>query len=1039
MEIVPSTFLALAAVLVILIQGPRRGLWAFLGLAPLGAAAAFNLPAVGGATIGMKEVGVLALVLCVTLRAGGAGQMIGALRPGQPGFALLLFMAYSVISALFAPVIFRGATEIFSLSRDANSVAGIVTIPLRPTSGNITQLFSLGLGFLAYTTLAATFRTRPDARAVLIALALTTVFHVLLGMLDVATFATGTTALMEPLRSANYDMLVDHRMMGLKRMIGGFPEASVFGAFSLALFAFWLQVWARAPRSALFLPMMLISLAVLLRSTSSGAYVALVGFLMIFGAAQLGGVVRQDASKQAMGLLVMLVSLLWISVIGLFVLYQLSDQVSAFLDRALLDKLQTSSGVERMSWNTQAFRNFSDTWMLGAGLGSARASNWLLASLSNVGLPGTLLYIWFLVAVLRAPTRHADPTTKATIMGLKAAGIGLMLNDLLTAGSPNQGVFFFALAGLAVGLSRAGTMRVGRSGRSGRSVESVESGRSPISPSLPVRGVSGAVVVIAGLVLSPPLARAEALVAPVFGAASNFGQGADGGLIMAAWRLGLRDLRDAVYWADVEGADGRYRYDGPTRGFPAALARAGIKMSLTVNNPHPIFDGGATPVSPTAVAAFARFASRTVQRFSAIDAVEVGNEMNSARFAFGPGWAAGDLSQRARSYTALLTGTAREVRAARPGVRILGGAAMALPLAWFQALSEAGAPALMDALVLHPYTTPPEQILRQIKALRQIPGFGAMPVEVTEYGYQTAVEAPGYLLRAYCQMALAGVSRAVWYPLNPRGDGWVPLLDAQGRPTGAGRAARLVLTRLAGKTVRDFAPDPFTYGCRFGDDTLLLWGAPRSIRLSPDLRATSAAGAALPATGLALSMAPLLIYADRPLVPGTDVQFGPQAVLADSFDQFGADSPFSWFIRDARGLHPMQSRPGQEKDGVPWTPYLGSGLDGRLMVTETRAVPVVGASVVLRYTAGADTRAAWLVLRAKASPRSVDGITLAATLRGRALLGWQDGPDDTRLLGPLDLREGDAIEVDLGAGADDRGDLTDFRMTLRREVARIPG
>jgi len=1024
MQIVPTTFLALAAVLLILYRGPWRGLWVFLCLAPMGAAAAFNLPAVGGASIGMKEVGVLALIVGTLSRPGAVGQLLGTMRVGQPGFPLLLFMIYSAISAFFLPIVFMGQTELFSLSRDATSNGKVVLIPLGPNSGNITQLFSLMLGFLAYLCLASAFRARPESGTVVFALACTTVFHVALGVADVASFATGTQAAMDWLRTANYAMLIDGSMFGLKRMVGGFPEASAFGAFSLGLFSFWLMFWARVPSSRSALAMLLISLAVLLRATSSGAYVGLVGFLMIFSAMQVTEVVRIRATRQSIALTVSLVALLWLSAVSLVAAYHLFEGFHDFINRILLDKLQSSSGVERSSWNSQALQNFWDTWMIGAGLGSTRASNLLVAALSNVGLPGTLIYVWFLISVFRVPVAKADPYSGAVIKGLKAAVLGLMLTDLLTGTTPNEGVFFFSLAGLAAGLSRASQLR-GDTDHARRLRQPDGSRGKPFV----AQSLLGGIVLLSALAIAAPGARAETLTAPGFAASSNFGQGLDGGKVIAAWRLGLRDLRDAVYWAKAETADGSYVYKGAYNSFPRQLARAKIRVSLTVNNPHPAYDGGKTPVTPAGVAAFARFAAHAAQRFEAVNAVEVGNEMNSVGFASGPGWPDGDLRTRAKSYTALLAQTARMVRAARPDIRILGGAAMAVPLAWIKALSDENAAAYMDALVLHPYTTPPEHLRRQFAAVRSFAGFENMPVEVTEFGQADAAGAPDYMLRGYCQMALSGVTRVVWYPLTARGDGMTPLLDATGQPTKTGEAARFILQNIAGTTVADIAPDPFTYGCSFGGRFLVLWGAARDVvSVADDVRVLTADGQAMPRGRLALSPTqPLIFVADRPLRTGLDVVLAPQRVVADSFDQFGA-GPFSWFVRADGAVFPMIQLPGQERGGVPWTPYLGSLLDGRIMVSGAQAVPVVGKAIALRYTVAAKGKAR-IILQAMPSDRSKDGISLTVTLRGRAvaLAPAGDGQFQTAA---LQLRPGDVIEADLGAGTDDSGDLTRFRMTV---------
>lgn len=457
MQLVPSTILALIGILILFAKGPRRGLWAFLALTPFGAAAAFNLPALGGATIGLKELTVVALFVVIWIAPDGPNRMLGTTRPGQPGFILLLLMIVCVLSAMFAPVVFRGATEVFSLSREANT-RGIISIPLRATNGNITQLFMMTLSALAFLCFATAFRIRPDTRAVITGMAVATGINFTLGWLDVLTGAAGLSALMEPIRTANYAILDDVRMIGLKRMIGGFSEASSFGKYSLALFAFWLACWIGLPRSRLVQIMLAASAITVLRSTSSSAYVALVVFLIGYGLFAAALRTRSEVPKRMVTVFFIGILVFWMAAIAIYTSYQLVDPVTAFLDRAIFDKLETSSGIERMSWNTQAFKNFTDTMLIGAGLGSVRASNWLIASLGSIGLIGTLLYLTFLSSLVRLPTSPDTPETAAVVTALKSACFAIFIAALLTSATPNLGVFFFTLAGLAAGLSRGAVL-----------------------------------------------------------------------------------------------------------------------------------------------------------------------------------------------------------------------------------------------------------------------------------------------------------------------------------------------------------------------------------------------------------------------------------------------------------------------------------------------------------------------------------------------------------------------------------------------------
>ncbi len=450
--------LAIAAIILLLIKGPVRGMWAYFILLPFGAAAAFNLPALGNATIGQIELATVALFALVVAAPGGPNGVLGSMRVEQPGFILLLLFVYCAFSSLFFPLIFAGDTIVFSLSRSAND-NGIISIPLRFGTGNITQLFKMLLSTLAFLSFATILRVRPSYRAVLTALIVATSVHVLLGWIDVISASAGFGWLLDPIRSANYTMHVSVYMAGVKRMVGGFPEASTFGTFSLALFAFWLHYWITSGRARLAPWMLALSGIALLRSTSSGAYVALVIFAMSYGGYMVISRIRPALRQRSSAIAVLAFVVAWMAGLALIASYQLADPVTQFLDRTLFDKVGSDSGVERMRWNAQAYRNFTDTWLIGAGLGSIRASNWLLASLGSIGLIGTALYLGFLASffLMRAP---ADDPELASVAGaLKTACFALFISSMLTATLPNLGIFFFALAGMATGLSRGAKLR----------------------------------------------------------------------------------------------------------------------------------------------------------------------------------------------------------------------------------------------------------------------------------------------------------------------------------------------------------------------------------------------------------------------------------------------------------------------------------------------------------------------------------------------------------------------------------------------------
>jgi len=543
---------------------------------------------------------------------------------------------------------------------------------------------------------------------------------------------------------------------------------------------------------------------------------------------------------------------------------------------------------------------------------------------------------------------------------------------------------------------------------------------------------------VIGLVLAASGAGAEPVRGPQVQAASNFGQTWNPVVFDAAVAAGITALRDEIHW-DFAERGGAYVFDHEILTYPERMAEAGMRLTLIAVGEHPDHDSGATPYSAPAVAAFADFFAETARRFPAVDAVEVGNEMNSESFTEGPAHDA-DIAGRAGYYAALLKATHDAVRAARPELRILGGAAHSIPLAWFEALSADGAGAYMDSIALHPYTTPPEQFRRQVALLRGVPGFETLPIEVTEIGTVKADAAPALLMKTYCQAALAGATTVTWYPLSPRGDGYAPLLEDDGSVTAVGRTWQMIRAEMQGLPVTDASPDPFTYACRFGDRALVIWGADRALVLDdPDLAAFDLAGQPVAAPRLGRD-SPLVVLSDGPAPHlGDTLHLGPQRVVADSFDQFtypgAAGDGFSRFVRVGAQQVPFILGPGQQTDGVPWTPYLTTERDGSLRMDATFVQPSmwdgVPAEIVHAFTAP-EAMVAELEAELAPSDESSDGVTLTLTRNRAALAETVIRTPFRKTFPPVVLAAGDVLEIVVGPGAAPHGDASDYRFTLRR-------
>lgn len=129
------------------------------------------------------------------------------------------------------------------------------------------------------------------------------------------------------------------------------------------------------------------------------------------------------------------------------------NSIAGLMSTTLSDKLQSQSGEERTAWNTLALIAFVDTATFGAGLGTVRASSFIAALLSNVGLTGTLLFAAFLYSLARASGRHMSGDRETHAIGNAAvmASIAQVASAAISGSGTDLGLLFSTTAGLAAG------------------------------------------------------------------------------------------------------------------------------------------------------------------------------------------------------------------------------------------------------------------------------------------------------------------------------------------------------------------------------------------------------------------------------------------------------------------------------------------------------------------------------------------------------------------------------------------------------------
>lgn len=528
----------------------------------------------------------------------------------------------------------------------------------------------------------------------------------------------------------------------------------------------------------------------------------------------------------------------------------------------------------------------------------------------------------------------------------------------------------------------------------------------------------------------------------LLGVDTHFSQGWNISLFGQAQVLGTSAIRDGVSWTEIEKSPGVYDFSGPKTAWIATALAQGAQITLVFSGGgNPLYDGGSTVYTDAGREAFANFVAAVVKQFPGIAQVEIGNEYNGNSFVTGP-IASDATSMRDDYYTAMLTAVDTKVDALGLGTKIVGGAAHSIPVAWFTDLKADGALAHMDAIAIHPYTTPPEEFGAQLAILRQV--VGDKPIQATEFSSNFANdgEAAAYLAKMVSVMAAAKVDQAYWFQLAK--EAWfsnMHLYDqSTGQVTASGKAFAFMDALLERGEVKQLAVDDMTYVYTFGANAAVIWGEARSITLAPgeqvyDLQGnqiTNFSGKIDPDT-------PIVVIGNSPIAIGSTVSFGASNLIGDSYHQFdltnpvlgstaGFEGPWSYYALGSTGaLTALQTMGGGRLSGEAWTPYIGSPYLRPLSVSATGVNPTT-TGVVERYTATA-AGTLKIVGHWDVSESTTDGVTLTVKLNGTVLNSTviynpaNSNVYDLTLSG-IQVAAGDTIDFILGANVKTGGDTT---------------
>jgi hypothetical protein len=406
-------------------RGPIRVLAVTVGI-PIGTALF-----VGGQSVTLFYVSAMALV-------GAAALQLAARRPGLraplavgqkprrldqlPGAsALVFFVGWAILVTAVAPALFRGRPVL--LPRGGLDVQLVDPGRLTYTISNLAQVIYLVLNVavIIYIT-----RRRDTHGLVGIALATLTLLS-FWRLLSVYTGLPFPEGVFDNSQNVRY---IESSPGGGQRFRGIVSEPSSLGEMSLATIAYFAaclphrQGWSRLG------PTVLLALAVANGLVSTSATFVAAG-VIVAAVAVVAGFIGFTLRHSILSPVFFIV--ICLSVIAALLLAPMAAQ----LVRDVIDEKVASTSYEsRTGVDVFSLRLATETWGIGTGLGSNRASSGVTTLLSTVGFPGTVALAVFLLTMLTRTWRHVAVRPTAwvviTLLISKAIAGPTLLDPLMT-------------------------------------------------------------------------------------------------------------------------------------------------------------------------------------------------------------------------------------------------------------------------------------------------------------------------------------------------------------------------------------------------------------------------------------------------------------------------------------------------------------------------------------------------------------------------------------------------------------------------------
>ncbi|NYF79914.1 O-antigen ligase family protein [Granulicella arctica] len=370
---------------------------------------------------------LVALAVCLPVKMLRGGLRMGA-APGINRVALnllLLFLTYAAFSGMVLPVVFAGVPVVRVLD----------PVPLAWGMANVSQLCYLGAAAVVFLlTITSTRGELEEALRWYVRGCIVAAWIAIYQLTNAVVHVPYPTAILYS--NPGHVIFSAYKINGMWRLNSTFTEASdMAGSLIGGLGILSWELMTRPLRAAR-LGYAVLLLVVLLMSLSTTGYLCLVLLVVAGGVLYVGHLLRRakvGAVKVVIALAMGLAAAVLFTVSG-----PARETVVKVASSVVLDKQQTESYRARTESHEDALQTLKDTYYVGSGWGSMRASGLGYTLLASVGIPGLLLF-GAGCAALFLPLLRGDrgntPEGREDLLERCLFGVSLLLCGMVIAGS----------------------------------------------------------------------------------------------------------------------------------------------------------------------------------------------------------------------------------------------------------------------------------------------------------------------------------------------------------------------------------------------------------------------------------------------------------------------------------------------------------------------------------------------------------------------------------------------------------------------------